>query len=149
MTNETGRMDVQASHAQSLSAEKSQPAKRDVWRSLRRGLAGHCPACGRGKIFRAYLKVNDACPACGEELFHHRADDAPPYFTILIVGHLVGAMMLLTEEFAPDLPLALHALVWPSLTLALSLFLLPVVKGALVAYQWALRMHGFETAGSA
>lgn len=121
---------------------------RDVWRSLKRGLLGRCPHCGKGKIFRAYLKVNDRCPACGEELFHHRADDAPPYFTILIVGHVVGGLMLTVEEIAPDVPIWLHMLVWPSLTLVMSLVLLPMIKGALVAYQWALRMHGFETAGA-
>jgi hypothetical protein len=32
---------------------------------------------------------------------------------------------------------------WMPLTIALSLYLLPRVKGALVAMQWALRMHGF------
>jgi uncharacterized protein (DUF983 family) len=36
-------------------------------------------------------------------------------------------------------------MLWPTLTLALTLLLLPKFKGALVAYQWALRMHGFET----
>jgi uncharacterized protein (DUF983 family) len=120
---------------------------RDAWLSLKRGLIGRCPNCGKGKIFKSYLKVNDACPNCGEELFHHRADDAPPYFTILIVGHVIGAAMLTVEETAPDLPIWQHAIIWPSLTLALSLILLPMVKGALINYQWALRMHGFETAG--
>jgi uncharacterized protein (DUF983 family) len=36
-------------------------------------------------------------------------------------------------------------MLWPTLTLALVFLLLPKFKGALVAYQWALRMHGFET----
>jgi uncharacterized protein (DUF983 family) len=123
-------------------------ASRGAWLSLRRGLMGRCPNCGIGKIFKSYLKVNDRCPHCGEELFHHRADDAPPYFTILIVGHVVGAAMLTVEEIASDLPIWLHAIVWPSLTLVLSLVLLPMIKGALIDYQWALRMHGFETAGA-
>ena len=57
---------------------------RDVQRSVLRGLGQKCPACGDGSIYRAYLTVNDACPKCGEELHHHRADDAPPYFTMLI-----------------------------------------------------------------
>lgn len=100
-------------------------------------------------MFCAYLKVNTACPDCGEELHHHRADDAPPYFTILVVGHVIGALILLVEEFWPDAPIWLHALVWPTLVLVLSLWLLPLFKGALVAYQWALRMHGFETTGRA
>lgn len=127
-------------HAQDVAA------KRSAWRALRRGFAQKCPACGEGRLFGRYLKVNPACPDCGEELHHHRADDAPPYATIFVVGHIVGALMLLAEELSPDAPLWLHALIWPTLTVALSLALLPRLKGALIAYQWALRMHGFETA---
>ncbi len=119
---------------------------RDPWRAIGQGLRGRCPACGTGKIFYAYLKVNDACPSCGEELHHHRADDAPPYMTIFIVGHIVGASMLLTETYWPDAPIWLHAMVWPTLALLLSLWFLPGIKGALISLQWALRMHGFETA---
>ncbi|MCL2385821.1 MAG: DUF983 domain-containing protein [Alphaproteobacteria bacterium] len=118
---------------------------RDAWRAIGEGLQGLCPACGKGKMFYAYLKVNDRCPHCGEEFFHHRADDAPPYITILIVGHIVGALMLLTEEYWPEAPIWLHAMTWPSLALILSLWLLPIAKGGLIAYQWALRMHGFES----
>ena len=50
--------------------------KRPLYKALTRGWRGKCPACGEGRLFSAYLKVNDTCPACGEELFHHRADDA-------------------------------------------------------------------------
>jgi hypothetical protein len=32
---------------------------------------------------------------------------------------------------------------WSSI---LSLWILPIMKGGLVAHQWALRMHGFEAA---
>ena len=53
-----------------------------------------CPHCGKGHLFRAYLKVADNCDVCGEELFHHRADDLPPYISILIVGHLIVGLML-------------------------------------------------------
>ena len=70
------------------------PPKRDAWLAIRRGFMGRCPACGEGRIFGRYLKVNAACPQCGEELHHHRADDAPPYATIFIVGHIVGSLML-------------------------------------------------------
>jgi uncharacterized protein (DUF983 family) len=136
-------------HGGAFYTEAPGPAKRDVWRALRRGLAGRCPCCGKGAMFRAYLKVNDRCSVCGTELLHHQADDAPPYVTILVVGHIVGALMLAVEEFAPNLPLLYHVLVWPTLTLALSLALLPAFKSALIAYQWALRMHGFETAPEA
>jgi uncharacterized protein (DUF983 family) len=118
-------------------------AARDKWRALWRGLLGRCPKCGEGRMFHAYLKVNDACPACGEELHHHRADDAPPYFTILIVGHIVGGGMLYVEETNDALPMWIHMAIWPAMTVVLCLALLPRIKGALVGLQWALEMHGF------
>src|SRR5690606_33882044 len=104
---------------------------RDVWRALWDGFRQRCPACARASLFGRYLKVADTCSSCGEALHHHRADDAPPYFTILIVGHVVVAAILPVERaFAP--PMWLHAAVWLPLTLAMSLWLLPRVKGAIV-----------------
>jgi len=117
---------------------------RPVGQALWRGLRGHCPACDKGKIFYRYLKVNDTCPTCGEELFHQRADDAPPYMTIFVVGHIIGAAMLAVEGKWPELPIWIHIAIWPALTIVLSLTILPMMKGALIAYQWALRMHGFD-----
>jgi len=118
-------------------------AERRLGLAMRRGFIGRCPNCGEGRLFRAYLKVVDACPACGEELHHQRADDAPPYITMLVVGHIVVAGVLAAEELWPNSPMWLGAIVWSLLALVLSLVLLPRVKGALVGYQWALRMHGF------
>ncbi len=113
-------------------------AEVDKWQALKRGFQGRCPRCGEGRIFYAYLKVNDACPVCGEELHHHRADDAPPYFTILVVAHVIGAGILAVEESSLDVPLWLEMSFWPLATIALSLVLLPRFKGALIGWQWAL-----------
>ena len=124
-------------------ADKSAEAERPIARAIRRGLFGRCPQCGRGRIFRAYLKVADTCPACGEALHHQRADDAPPYVTILIVGHVVVGLMLFVETFDDNAPLWIHMALWPALAVVLSLWLLPLIKGALIGYQWALKMHGF------
>ena len=53
-------------------------------------------------MFRVFLKVNDACPHCGEELHHHRADDFPAYLVIVIVGHILVPIILVVEtEIAP------------------------------------------------
>jgi uncharacterized protein (DUF983 family) len=120
-----------------------QPAARNLGLALRRGFLGRCPNCGKGRLFRAYLKVNDACPVCHEDLSHQRADDAPPYITMLVVGHIVVAGVLAAEDMWPQAPMWLSAIIWLWLTFVLSLALLPRVKGALVGYQWALRMHGF------
>ena len=88
---------------------------RPTWQSLLRGASLKCPACGVGALFRRYLKVADNCPHCGESLHHHRADDAPAYFTITIVGHVVVSLVL-TVEVAFRPPLWLHAALWLPLT---------------------------------
>lgn len=123
-------------------------ANRDAsWaEAVRRGFLNRCPACGRGRLFRAFLKVADACPACGTELHHHRADDLPPYLVILVVAHLVGWGILTAETRFDDTPLWLHLALWPALTLALCLALLQPMKGAVVGLQYALGMHGFAAA---
>jgi uncharacterized protein (DUF983 family) len=120
-----------------------QPAARNLGLAMRRGFLGQCPNCGKGRLFRAYLKVADACPVCHEDLSHQRADDAPPYITMLVVGHIVVAGVLAAEDMWPNAPMWLSAIIWLWLTFVLCLALLPRVKGALVGYQWALRMHGF------
>ncbi|MET3354109.1 DUF983 domain-containing protein [Xanthobacter autotrophicus] len=116
---------------------------RSVPDALLYGARGLCPACGAGRLFSSYLKVSPYCPDCGEELYHHRADDAPPYATILLVGHIVVPLMVLVEEiYRPEV--WVHLVLWLPLTLALCLCLLPPLKGMLVNLQWALRMHGFD-----
>lgn len=112
---------------------------------MRRGARRVCPSCGNDSLFRRYLKVTDTCGSCGEELHHHRADDAPPYFTIFIVGHLVVPLALWVERlWAPEI--WVHVALWLPLVVVTTLLLLPVVKGVIVGLQWALYMHGFELA---
>ena len=115
---------------------------RPVFPAMIRGFFCRCPNCGGGRLFDGFLRVNDSCSQCGTELHHHRADDAPPYFTMVIVGHVIVGSVLGTEvAYSP--PIWLHLVVWLPLTLILSLALLRPIKGIIVALQWALRMHGF------
>src|SRR5688572_1409768 len=72
-------------------------AKRDVLSSVFRGACARCPNCGRGRLFRAYLKPVESCAECHESLKHIRADDGPAWLTILVVGHIVGALALHQE----------------------------------------------------
>jgi uncharacterized protein (DUF983 family) len=110
---------------------------------LLRGFRGLCPACGKGRMFRKFLKVADECPSCGEELHHHRADDFPAYLDIVIVGHVLVPIVLAVETgYAP--PMWLSMTVWPLIALAATLALLQPIKGAVVAMQWFGGMHGFE-----
>lgn len=107
--------------------------------ALWRGLRQLCPDCGQGAIFERYVRVNEHCGACGLDLAAHRSDDAPAYFTILVVGHLiVPGVLLLEQTMAP--PTWVHMVTWLPLTLALTLVLLPRIKGTLLAVQWMLRI---------
>ena len=116
--------------------------ERELRPALLRGWRRRCPNCGQGPMLKSYLKVRDTCPVCDEDLHHHRADDGPAYLTILIVGHIMApAIIWAFTTFRPE-PMVLAT----SFTIgcvALSLYLLPRLKGAIVAFQWAKRMHGF------
>jgi uncharacterized protein (DUF983 family) len=113
--------------------------------AMKCGFFGRCPRCGKGRMFRAFLKVADNCPACGEELHHHRADDFPAYVVIVIVGHILVPLVLLVEtHIAP--PFWVGMTLWPALVVALTLALIQPVKGAIVALQWVMGMHGFDQA---
>ncbi|NBE06403.1 DUF983 domain-containing protein [Paragemmobacter ruber] len=118
------------------------PEERPLRPAVMRGWRRRCPCCGSGPLLRGYLTVRESCPVCGEALHHQRADDGPAYLTILIVGHVLGPLMLwVFTRWRPD-PLVL-ASIFSVGTVAMSLYLLPRLKGALVALQWAKRMHGF------
>jgi uncharacterized protein (DUF983 family) len=123
--------------------ESAAVEKRDVWTAMKRGFRGRCPRCGEGKLFRAFLKVDNNCSVCGLDFTPHRADDLPAYLVIVIVGHLVVPTALMIEtNYSP--PVALQLAIYLPVTLVLSLILLQPVKGTVVGMQWALRMHGFD-----
>lgn len=118
---------------------------RPVRSAMLRGWRRKCPNCGSGPMMKSYLKVRDTCPVCDEALYHHRADDGPAYLTILIVGHVMAPLIIWAfTEFRPD-PMVL-ASVFTVGCVALSLYLLPRLKGAIVGLQWAKRMNGFGRA---
>jgi uncharacterized protein (DUF983 family) len=128
--------------AQDVAPADAEAADRNIWQAMTRGWRQKCPSCGDGRLYGKYLKVNDACPTCGTELHHHRADDAPPYFVMTITAHIVvGGILILERLYAP--PTWVQLSIWLPMLVLLSLWLLPRVKGALIGYQWALKMHGF------
>lgn len=125
----------------SRPAEETKP-KRSLRTSLLRGWRRKCPCCGKGPLLKGYLKVRDTCPVCREELHHHRADDGPAYLTILIVGHLMAPLLHLSFVWWRPEPLTLFT-IFAVGCVALSLYLLPRLKGAIVGFQWARELGGF------
>lgn len=110
-----------------------------IFGAMWRGACFRCPECGKGHLFRKFLKVQETCEVCGHDNGQYPADDGPAYFTILIVGHLVVVPLLVV-------PVLLHWNVWQALILvpvvmAIALWMLPRVKGAVIGLMWALREH--------
>jgi uncharacterized protein (DUF983 family) len=128
-----------------ISASLPAAGKRSVLLGVKRGARMRCPHCGEGHVYRKYLKVQ-ACEACGHDNTRYPADDAPPYFTILIVGHVVvGPLLFFPWIWQANIWLVLGT-VMPALLLA-TLAFLPVVKGAVVGLHWALEpRHDIEEA---
>jgi len=138
MTDITSTAALTSTKAAAPHDTPDRPVKRAMWRGWRR----RCPNCGAGPMLESYLKVRASCPACDQALHHHRADDGPAYLTILIVGHIVAPSLLIVfTTFRPE-PLTLFA-IFAVGSVTLSLYLLPRLKGLIVAIQWAKRMHGF------
>jgi uncharacterized protein (DUF983 family) len=110
-----------------------------LFTALGRGLTGRCPVCGKGRIFNGFLRVVSECEHCNAPLGLARADDAPPYFTILIVGHIVIPAMLITQKLYDPANWTLSAIFLP-LTLVLALGLLRPIKGATVGAMLSFNM---------
>lgn len=111
-------------------------SSRDFLTGLKRGLRGRCPNCGEGRLFVRYLKVSAACERCGHENGRYPADDAPAYFTILIVGHVFIAPLLAFDFIWTWPPALVVGTVVPAMA-AVTLALLPRIKGAVVGSHWA------------
>lgn len=114
---------------------------RPLWLGMRRGLAHRCPECGRGRLYNNYLKVEDMCESCGHPLGEYRADDGPAYLTILLIGHIFVAPLLffpIVWQSSPalSLPILLSSL------LAITLLLLPRVKGGWIGLMYAIQVTG-------
>ena len=115
-------------------------ASTPVLPAMLRGLKGKCPRCGEGAIFYRYLKVSHDCPSCGLDLDQYPSDDGPAYFTILLVGHVVIAPLLLF----PFIWKAPVAWVVPGVLIplaGLTMLVLPRVKGAVIGLLYALQVR--------
>lgn len=112
-------------------------------RSIATGFKRQCPSCEQAKIFAGYLKLKDKCSNCAAPIGEIRADDFPPYLTIIIVGHiLIPALLFVEVTYHPST--LFQMILWPAVSIALSLSLLPVLKGAVVGFMWSMGMKGNE-----
>ena len=100
-----------------------------------RGVRLRCPSCRARTLFRAYLKLNAACPACGADFSRSETADVAPYVTTFIIGLVFMPPLVLLSLHAAHsapwlMPVVLGGIV------ATALLLLPRVKGVLAALLW-------------
>jgi uncharacterized protein (DUF983 family) len=111
--------------------------------AIRRAAMGKCPKCGEGPLFRSYLKQVDRCAVCGEPYRHIRADDGPPWLTILVVGHIIVPLVFVMDSWT-HWPIWTAATVWPTATALLAIAVLPRAKGVFLGAIWATQAPGSE-----
>ena len=107
--------------------------------AIGRGLLGRCPACGQSHIFNGFLRVATECTNCHAPLGLARADDAPPYFTILVVGHIIIPLLFIVDRMS-QFPTWIMSAIFLPLTLILTIGLIRPIKGATVGLMLNLNM---------
>ena len=116
--------------------------------ALLRGITGKCPRCGETKLFGKFLKPVAICSRCQQDWSLHRADDMPPYVSILITGHVLAPLIIYFGAVS-DISM------WQALAICLlfavimMISLLQPAKGGTIALQWWHGMHGFVPSGKA
>ncbi len=121
--------------------------RQSLWLAIARGVAGRCPRCGQGRLFRAFLKPVDHCGPCDQDWTLQRADDFPAYASLFITGHLVAPLAVHLARDASISSAMAAAIILP-ITATLAAGLLQPCKGAIIAVQWRMGMHGFQREGA-
>lgn len=124
-----------------LTGNASLPAT--GWQAVLRGIRGRRPKCGEAKLFGRFLKPVLRCARCDQDWSLQSADDFPAYVSLLLTGHLMAPIIIGLTRSAGLSLLGLGLIILP-MTLVLSIGLLQPAKGAIIALQWWLGMHGFE-----
>ena len=99
------------------------------------GLAGRCPHCGKGKLFKSFMAIAPACSECGQDFSHADSGDGPAIFVMLIAGFIViGSMLVIDTLYEP--PIWLLLAIFLPLAVVLNIGMIRPFKGVLVALQF-------------
>jgi uncharacterized protein (DUF983 family) len=99
------------------------------------GLAGRCPRCGKGRLFKGFITPAPRCASCGLDYSFADSGDGPAVFIALIGGFIVLGAALWTE-IVYEPPFWVHMVLFLPLTVIVCLGLLRPFKGLLIALQY-------------
>jgi uncharacterized protein (DUF983 family) len=101
-------------------------------------LKGLCPRCGAKTLYAGLASFAARCRACGLDYAGFNVGDGPAAFLIFIVGGLTVGLAIWLELSASP-PWWLHALLWLPFATALTIGLLRLSKGLLLALEYKHR----------
>jgi len=105
---------------------------------MRTGWHGLCPRCGKGPMFRSWLKLTDRCENCQLDYRFAAPDDGPAFFSLCIIAFPL-VFLVVWLQVALDPPWWVHMVTsLPLMVLGCVLPLQPI-KGWLVASQYVNR----------
>ena len=108
------------------------------------GLQLKCGNCGKGKLYKGYLKLNEACPVCGRAMNNEDTADGPAFFVGFGVLILTAPFIFILPMIPMPLGLKILAfVVMIAVMIGLILGGLPVAKAILLNLQLH---HGAEQA---
>jgi uncharacterized protein (DUF983 family) len=102
---------------------------------LSRGIRGRCPQCGKGKLFRGFLKLASCCDVCGLDYGFADPADGPAFFAMTAMSFpVVGFALWFDAAYAP--PWWVHLVTTLPLLIVLCALPLRPLKGWLVCSQY-------------
>ncbi len=113
-------------------------------KAAERGALGRCPCCGKGQLFARFLKQVEHCANCGEHFGALRADDAAPWLTIIVVGHIFLPFAFMVD-LTKIMPVWAEVTLWSAFFALLSIAMLPRAKGVMLGVLWQTRATGEPT----
>ncbi|MEH6756830.1 MAG: DUF983 domain-containing protein [Parasphingorhabdus sp.] len=113
-----------------------------AWQAVWRGMCNRCPSCGETKFFPKLLKPIERCQHCHQDWTLQQADDFPAYLAIILTGHIMAPIMIAIISNT-NLPLWGNMVIILSMAMFLIGVLLQPAKGAVIAVQWWMGLHGF------
>ena len=128
-------------HVADISAYPALP--KTAFQAAVRGMRGRCPRCGEGVLFPHLLKPVARCQICAQDWTPQQADDFPAYVAIIVTGHIM-APVIIAMVSETDFSMWTNLAIIIFLSLILIAVLLQPAKGAIIALQWWMGLHGFE-----
>lgn len=112
---------------------------------IKLGVKGLCPACEKASLFRSNfsLELKDKCEVCGLDFSKNDSGDGPAVFLIFILSFSLVPLAWIVELILSP-ALWIHAVLWGSIALALTLGSLRPLKAYIIALQYKHRASDWD-----